>query len=353
MKTLVLGSGSLVRSLCYGLSALAGPQMQLHVAARSADDVNEIVAASRIRARLFGSSTSFTGSTIQWEEDALEREIARMQPAFVVHVASMVSPWERQRPESRWAQLLRRSGFGLTLPLQSVFALKIARAVERSAVKCQLINASYPDGVNPVLAAAGHRILCGVGNIAILAAAYSALRPELPFTMLAHHSDLACISHADDPGGNRVRIWRGGLEIQAQDPEFLRSIRRIRGPEMNQVTGATIASLLNRLAVGDDFRCHLPGPNGLPGGYPVRFSKGEVSLDLPSGVTKGEAIAHNQESARKEGVFVTEAGSIQFSESTSEALSELAPEIPASFAAGDVERVADLFVRLRNRGESA
>ena len=82
----------------------------------------------------------------------------------------------------------------------------------------------------------------------------------------------------------------------------------------------------------------------------MRFSKGEVRLDLPPGVTEGEAIAHNQESARKEGVFVTEARIIQFSESAAAALNELAPEIPTSFAASDVERVADLFVRLRDRG---
>jgi hypothetical protein len=350
MKVLILGSGSLVRNICYALSS-AGPQgMQIHVASRSESDVAEIVAVSSIRAAQSRSGLTFTGSSIQWSDDSLPQLLQDIQPSFVVHAASLVSPWEQRNPQSRWSQLLSRCGFGLTLPLQAVLALKTVRAIQQSAADCQLINASYPDGVNPLLAALGLPVLCGVGNIAILAAAYEACIPAgVRFSMIAHHSDIGRIGATDRQRTDHIRVWLDDVETNESDPTFLKLMRQIRGAELNQVTGATVVSLLARLTSHGEFRCHLPGPNGLPGGYPVRFRSGRVFLDLPAGFSQSEAIAHNQEAGDREGVSVSRTGIVQFSEIAATALSELAPQIPASFPASEIDQVADQFIWLKGQ----
>jgi hypothetical protein len=201
--------------------------------------------------------------------------------------------------------------------------------------------------VNPVIAALGLQVLCGVGNVAILAAGYGERNsPRVPVSILAHHSDLSQIASRDAPTVGRVRIWVGDSEIKDIDPGIFEAIRQIRGPELNQVTGATIANLLQQLAIGKSFRCHVPGPNGLPGGYPVRFSAMTVSLDLPAGLTHEEAIAHNQESASVEGACVKD-GIVRFSDMASQAIRELVPECPTVFPVFRIHQIAQLFDTLR------
>ena len=48
----------------------------------------------------------------------------------------------------------------------------------------------------------------------------------------------------------------------------------------------------------------MPGPNGLPGGYPVRLAAGELDLDLPAALTRDEAIAWNLRYEQESGLVV-------------------------------------------------
>lgn len=288
----------------------------------------------------------FAGFEARWEENAIEQLLRHIRPNLVLHVASLDSPWHRKEG-SLWADLIRRAGFGLSLPLQAALVTKVAKVMAHCAPDCALVNASYPDAVNPILRALGFDVLCGVGNIGILAAVleeYAATGE--PISILAHHSDVSQIARSSVPTTGRVRVWVGNTETKQDDAAF-DAVRQIRGEELNQITGATIAKLLQQLASGESFRCHVPGPNGLPGGYPVQFSDVAVSLDLPAALTREEAIAHNQESARVEGVFV-ENGIVNFLGQAAEALHELVPQCPTVFPVSDIDQIAEIFYRLGN-----
>ena len=47
---------------------------------------------------------------------------------------------------------------------------------------------------------------------------------------------------------------------------------------------------------------HAPGPNGLPGGYPIKLSADGVEVFLPEGLTLEEAVRINNEAQVFEGV---------------------------------------------------
>ncbi len=47
---------------------------------------------------------------------------------------------------------------------------------------------------------------------------------------------------------------------------------------------------------------HVPGPEGLVGGYPVRLSKDGVKVFLPEGVTREKAIQINEEAQKWDGI---------------------------------------------------
>jgi hypothetical protein len=48
--------------------------------------------------------------------------------------------------------------------------------------------------------------------------------------------------------------------------------------------------------------CHAPGPNGLPGGYPVKVSANGVEIFLPDDLTLDEAIRINKEGETFDGI---------------------------------------------------
>jgi hypothetical protein len=48
--------------------------------------------------------------------------------------------------------------------------------------------------------------------------------------------------------------------------------------------------------------CDSPGPNGLPGGYPVRLSAKGAEVILPEELTLDEAVKMNAESGRLDGI---------------------------------------------------
>lgn len=86
------------------------------------------------------------------------------------------------------------------------------------APDCALVNASYPDAVNPVLKALNLNVLCGVGNVGILAAVWEEhATAGGPVSILAHHSDLSQIAHSDVPTNGRVRAWVRDTEVSRID----------------------------------------------------------------------------------------------------------------------------------------
>lgn len=47
---------------------------------------------------------------------------------------------------------------------------------------------------------------------------------------------------------------------------------------------------------------HAPGPEGLPGGYPVRLSAKGAELVVPNGLTREEGVKINEDAQRLEGI---------------------------------------------------
>ena len=62
---------------------------------------------------------------------------------------------------------------------------------------------------------------------------------------------------------------------------------------MIEISGARGVPLILALVEGRSWRGQVPGPDGLPGGYPVKLENGALALDLPAGVSQQEAIAWN------------------------------------------------------------
>ncbi|WP_433260482.1 hypothetical protein ACQPZF_24250 [Actinosynnema sp. CS-041913] len=332
-KIAVVGTGDLARAVCYSLAAVATTSVEVVVIGRSAGKTEQLCYIANARAASGGRAgvafTPFVGD--------VERPVADVDGALVC--ASSQSPWERLTAPSAWTALVGRAGFGITLPFQAELALRVGRALpERS----WLINGCFPDAVNPLLAALGVPVLCGVGNIALLAASAQAalgLPDQTRLRMLAHHVHL----HEPAEGREEVRVWCDDEPVTAP-ADLLVAQRSAERTELNQITGFAAAVLLDAVLSGTPVETNLPGPLGLPGGYPVRVAGKDIELRLPAGVSRAEAVAFNQRAAVADGVVV-DGDRVVFGP----AVAEFLPGFAEGFDVGDLPAATARLDALRER----
>ncbi|SDL05920.1 hypothetical protein SAMN05421874_11523 [Nonomuraea maritima] len=342
----VIGTGGLARAITYALAVISHP-IRVTVVGRDPTKAAEICYVSSTRAAVSGTSAEFHPVAVDLARaDALTDALAAAAPDGVLLAASSQSPWEARTSPSAWTALVQHAGFGLTLPFQADSALRVGRALAATGTDAWFVNACFPDAVNPVLSASGVPVLCGVGNAGLLAASLQAalgLPDQRDLRVLAHHVHLYTPSSPED----EALAWHGDRPL-TRVSTLLAAQRAAGRAELNHVTGLTAARLLSGLLSGAEIDTNLPGPLGLPGGYPVRLSPGRLDLRLPPGVDRAEAVAFNQRAALRDGVVV-DGGRVTFGPAAQEQLARPAPELADGFPVADLAPAGEVLGRLRER----
>jgi hypothetical protein len=226
-----------------------------------------------------------------------------------------------------------------------VISIKIAAAVKEHSALSLFVNGCYPDAVNPVLRALGLPVACGIGNAALVAASLQAalgLADQADLRVLAHHVHL----HAPRDDRDEVRAWLHGRPL-TNIPALLSGQRRTARAELNAVTGQVSALIVDRLLTGCEMHTHLPGPAGLPGGYPARVADSRVEIVLPPGITLDEAIRWNQRMAEYDGVLVTNEGMVRFGAAARAELARHLPSLAEGFHVSRLNEACSDLVQLR------
>jgi hypothetical protein len=336
----VRGTGSLAHATCDALASAPAEPIAVTVVGRSPEKAAAVCYLAGARAALLGSHVTFRPGT-----EPLADVLAALRPTGVFVCASHQSPWERSAAPSAWTDLLARAGFGLALPLHADIAADTGRLVAAHSPGSWLVNACFPDAVNPVLAALGLPVLCGVGNVGTLAASLQAalgLPDQRRLRLLAHHTHL----HAPAEPADEARAWLDDAPLP-DVTGLLATQRATDRAQLNRVTGLTAALVLAALLTGATADTHVPGPNGLPGGYPVRLAGGRVSLRLPDGMDEAEAVAFNTGAAQPDGVRV-EGGKVHLEPAATAALPPgLGGFDVGGFDVGDLDRVCRDLLALR------
>jgi hypothetical protein len=343
----VVGSGSLARAVCSSVATVTSG-ITVHVMARSRDRVNELCYLATTRAALAGGGTRFLPVVTDLESSSeVAARLALVEPGVLVNCASYQSPWERIQSASAWTELLDRAGFGATLPLQAALAIDLARALTQSAPSTLFVNACFPDAVNPVVAALGLPVLCGIGNVAVLAATLQAglgLPDQRELRVLGHHHHLRPPA---DPA-DEARAWHGDRCLDGVGA-LLAGQRATARPLLNEVAGAAAGRLLGDLLSGSEILTSLPGPLGLTGGYPVRIADRRIELNLPDGVDREQAIAWNERIAVHDGVCVRPSGEVRFSPRVQHELGGPLPDVAAGYHVTETAEVCSRMLELRCR----
>lgn len=344
---LIVGSGSLARAISYSLALLLSRPHRIIVCSRSRDQLNEIVYVSRAKAASAQALVKFDSVEFKAETDDAGRLLSSLQPDVIVNCASYYSPWEGIHRPSSWTHLLRRAGLGFTLPLQAAFAIKFAKAVAAQSRPVLFINGCYPDAVNPLLRALDLPVFCGIGNIALVAASLRSalgLMPQQRLQVMAHHLHL----YTPKPGVDEAQAWVDGKRCENVSG-LLAGQRTSGGLEVNKAIGCTAAVLLRDIIDGRDVETHVPGPFGLPGGYPVQVAGARIELNLPADISECDAIAWNEKIALVDGVKVFSNGDVEFGEEAKLAFRQYLPQLSDGFCASEIDKVTQSMLELRER----
>lgn len=336
----LVGSGALARSVCLSLAAQPSP-VRVTVLARNQRAAADLALAAGVRAATDRTGAAFAAAHLDVERPAAA--LAELRPDVLVCCASDHSPYERSTRPSRWTDLVAEAGFGLTLPLQAGLVSTLARALPAACPDAVLVNGCFPDVVNPLLARMGLPVLCGIGNVATLAACVrAALGRRDDLAVLGHHAQLGAPSEASED----VLVWACGAPV-ADVTALLRPYRALPRRELNALGGHAAAGLLVALAEGTEIHANLPGPAGLPGGYPVRVAGRRVEPALPAGVDLAAAIAWNLRAGAPDGVEVA-GDRVRHSAHTAAALARHVPELADGWPVAALDDVGHRLRALRD-----
>jgi len=286
-------------------------------------------------ARVLGISSgqNVSGARVDGQDtEALKALLTRFEPELIVQCATLLSPFALRSVSTKPAKAVLKGGFALQLAAQLPIVRTLMKSLRELGMNCQVINCSYPDVTHPILAAEGLAPTIGIGNVAIMAMWYQhnfAAGSEDGLQVIGQHAQLGPVlagifAAAETP---TPLAYLSGKRLSPT--QLLFDTGLTGGAAMNQLAAATIVPILRGFTERDGIvETHAPGVFGLPGGYPVRFVRGDLELRLPDALTLDEAVSFNTLAAKGEGIErIAEDGTVFYTAHAQDSVAEFCAEL--------------------------
>lgn len=355
----------MTRLLLISLGQLTGHVLE--AAARSGA-FREIVVASRNRtygiaktnlARI-GAAIECRYPRIEFRELDVDKpnagaELRRIAPDVAFAAPSMLPWWKLDRLSGPSADTARRMPFAGWLACHLAPMLAVRRAWADSGLDAPWVGAAYPDVVNAILHRTGPAPVCGVGNVdevvpkvrLRIAAAVGCEPAAVDVRIVAQHALEYHVYRQTPPVGAELPPHLIRASVDGRDLSDLAADALLQpwpipyDLDFNLLTASSAVMLLPALAGLRDIRMHVPAPEGLVGGYPVRIAGGNVALDLPEGWNRAQAVACNLACLPWDGLrSIEDDGTAVYTDQTAEALHALLGRADEALRPGDAPAVA-------------
>lgn len=264
-----------------------------------------------------GQHPSFKPIKVDLLDLAKTTELIRTERPDAVINCTVLHTWHliRNLPEDVYAEI-SSAGLGAWLPCQLTLGMNLAQAILNSGLSPFYINTSLSCLTNPVLGKIGLAPTIGIGNVDLIAPAITTLvsrqlnlpREAIEIFLVAHHQHWVFPREAGyRPGAPYfLKIMANGKDVtdQFDTDQVIFDAVKLYPPGIAFTTVSASSTLKNLKAMlfDEDLRTHSPGPNGLPGGYPVRLNEKGAEVVLPPEITLEEAIAMNEVSGRLDSI---------------------------------------------------
>jgi malate/lactate dehydrogenase len=285
------------------------------------------------------------------------------QPDVVVNSTTLQSWWVigAQLREDAYLRLLD-AGLGPWTPMHLTLTYKLMQAVRKSGIKTHVVSTSFPDAVNCILSKVGLAPTVGVGNFDLLVPRVKKAVSDklgIPMSnvtvfMLGYHYHDVRVEEFGTTGGAPyfLRILVGDRDVNEEVNAEQMLLTPIPTPPLTGSDPQVASSAVkNVLAIVNDTRelTHAPGPQGLPGGYPVRLSAKGAEVVVPTGLTLKEAIHINEEAQKYDGIErIEDDGSVVLTEKAHRIMIEMLHYERKRFSISESEAAAKELRQLYN-----
>jgi len=203
----------------------------------------------------------------------------------------------------------------ITFPVHIVPIMKLMQAIKKADIEPYVVNNSIPDLVNPVLWRNDLGPLIGAGNIdnrvgeikRRISLEKNVPMNEIDVWMVAEHALMA----RGESVPHFLKIQIHGKDVTEEISHKIGISQLLRRYVVYNSAERTVVGLAHMgssavkhmLAIINNTNelSHAPGPNGLPGGYPVRINSKGVKVELPEEINMEEAIKINTDGMKYEG----------------------------------------------------
>jgi hypothetical protein len=252
------------------------------------------------------------------------RKYLRLQRADIfINCAALRSPWAHTTDNRPLSKALGQLGFGAQLCAQVPPIYALMRTINELGLLTPVINCSFPDVVNAMLARSGQAPLCGVGNVGMLHRVLAARLPGADIRITAHHAHVQLLLTEPRPRYLDAECHIDVDGVQRLWSELTRDVVPLRrAVELNWLTAAHAIDVVEALLFPQLVRStSVPGPLGLVGGHPCRIRHGMLELLACPTLALLEAISLNERAARRDGITKIGAdGTVHFTPELQEAL---------------------------------
>tara|TARA_B100000953_G_C17994534_1_gene413124 strand:- start:143 stop:1261 length:1119 start_codon:yes stop_codon:yes gene_type:complete len=242
--------------------------------------------------------------------------IKKEKPIAVIN-CTVLHTWHliRKLPEKLYAKI-SSAGLGAWLPCQLTLGMNLAKAIKESGECPYYINTSLSCLTNPVMGKIGLAPTIGIGNVDLIAPAIITYlsqktgvhRSKIDIRLVCHHQHWVYPREAGYQSGAPyfLKIMINGEVItdQFDTNKIMYDAVKMYPGDISFTTVSASSTIKNLKAMINDegISTHSPGPNGLPGGYPVILDAKGAKVNLPDEISLEEAIRINEEAGKLDSI---------------------------------------------------
>ena len=241
--------------------------------------------------------------------------LRKEEPSLVFNATTLQSWWAiGLLPDEVYEKLLS-AGFGPWLPMHLTLTHKLMMAVRKAGIKTHIVSSSFPDAVHPVLGKVGLAPTVGIGNFDLLIPRIKKVvsdklgvpMHDISVFMVGHHVHDVLVEDFGTTGGAPyfLKILVGDRNVTKElsaEKIFSEPLPTPPGNQSDQQVASSAVKNILAILNNTGELTHAPGPNGLPGGYPVRLSAKGAEVVLPEELSLEEAIKINEEAQKFDGI---------------------------------------------------
>lgn len=287
-------------------------------------DVNEDMGLRRTNSAILGAaqmgyypSINFTKLNL-FDVEETASLLRKVQPDVIYNGATLQSWWVITQLPPEEYQKIDKARYGPWLPMHLLLTYNLMQAIKEADIQTLVVNSAFPDAVNSILDKVGLAPTIGIGNIdnvipclrKIVSDKMGVPMQEVAIYMAAPHFVSYYIARYGSSGGApfllkicvREQDVTGMFNVNELLKEVPTSVKRLSGIAGHSLVASSSAKIILAMLRDSDELGNAPGPQGLPGGYPVRMNARGAEVIVPQGTTLEEMIRINNEAQKYDGI---------------------------------------------------